>query len=83
MGRALSRRELDDYNARNFSGSEGLAEIYSVLGRKQEALQYLKAAYSRRADGVLGTQSNPAFNNLHEEPAFRRMLADIGLPPLR
>lgn len=59
-----------------------LAETYSVLGRKQEALQYLKAAYSHHADGVLDTESNPAFNNLHEEPAFRRLIADIGLPPL-
>jgi DNA-binding winged helix-turn-helix (wHTH) protein/tetratricopeptide (TPR) repeat protein len=59
-----------------------LAETYSVLGRKQEALQYLRAAYSQHADGVLDTESNPAFNTLHEEPAFLRMLADIGLPPL-
>jgi DNA-binding winged helix-turn-helix (wHTH) protein/Tfp pilus assembly protein PilF len=59
-----------------------LAETYSVLGRKPEALQYLKAAYSQHADGVPDTESNPAFNNLHEAPAFRRLLADIGLPPL-
>jgi len=59
-----------------------LAETYSVLGRKQEALQFLKAAYDQHVDGVFDMESNPAFNNLHEEPEFQRMLADIGLPPL-
>jgi hypothetical protein len=78
---ALRRQQTTRYDRGQFSPYY-LAETYSVLSRKQEALQYLKAAYSQHADGVLDTESNPAFNNLHEEPEFRRLLADIGLPPL-
>jgi DNA-binding winged helix-turn-helix (wHTH) protein/Tfp pilus assembly protein PilF len=59
-----------------------LSETYSVLGNKREALLYLKTAYDQHADGVSQMESNHAFDNLHHEPAFRQLLADVGLPPL-
>ena len=59
-----------------------LAETYSLMGNKQEALRYLKIAYDRHAEDVPGMATNHAFDNLHDEPAFRRMLAEVGLPPL-
>jgi len=27
-------------------------------------------------------ETDPAFHNLHNEPAFRQLVADVGLPPL-
>lgn len=59
-----------------------LATTYSILNNKQEALRYLRIAYDRRVDGVTQIGSDPAFDNLHDEPAFRKLLADVGLPPL-
>jgi len=78
---ALRLRQKALYDRGQFSPYY-LAETCSLQGRKQEALQYLKAAYGQHADGLLDTESNPAFNNLHEEPEFRRVLTDIGLPRL-
>jgi DNA-binding winged helix-turn-helix (wHTH) protein/Tfp pilus assembly protein PilF len=59
-----------------------LAETCAMQGRKQEALHYLKTAYDQHADGMSEMEDDRAFDNLHDEPAFRRMLAEVGLPPL-
>jgi hypothetical protein len=58
-----------------------LAVTCSLQGNKQEALRYLKIAYDQHDDSVPGMATQHAFDNLHNEPAFRRMLADVGLPP--
>ncbi len=57
-----------------------LAASYSVLGNKQEALGYLKIAYDQHSDGVVQMASMREFDHLHGEPAFQKMLADVGLP---
>lgn len=59
-----------------------LAATYSILGDKQAALRYLKIAYDQRVDGVVAIESDHSFDNLANEPAFGKMLADVGLPPL-
>jgi DNA-binding winged helix-turn-helix (wHTH) protein/Tfp pilus assembly protein PilF len=59
-----------------------LAGTYSILGNKQEALRYLKIASDEHADGVPDVAASHAFDNLHNEPAFRKMLAEVGLPPI-
>lgn len=78
---ALLRQQQELYDHGRFS-PYNLAETYSVMERKQEALQYLRAAYDLHADSVFSMEIDRAFDKLHDEPAFRRMLADIGLPPL-
>ncbi|MGB9236755.1 MAG: winged helix-turn-helix domain-containing protein [Terriglobales bacterium] len=59
-----------------------LAMTYSILDDKPEALHYLKIAYEQRVDGVIEIESDRTFDNLANEPAFRKILADAGLPPL-
>jgi DNA-binding winged helix-turn-helix (wHTH) protein/tetratricopeptide (TPR) repeat protein len=59
-----------------------LAQTCAMMGKKQEALQYLKIAYDQHVDGVSEMEAGHVFDKLHDEPAFRRMLADVGLPPL-
>ncbi len=74
---ALRLQQKTLYDHGHFS-PYNLAETYSVLARKQEALQYLKAAREQHADGVPEMESDPAFDNLHGEPGFLRMLARHG-----
>jgi hypothetical protein len=57
-----------------------LAETDSLLGNKQEALQYLKIAYDKHDDGMLRIESDPALNNLHDEPAYKNLVAVLGFP---
>src|ERR1700678_136021 len=59
-----------------------LAQTCAMMGKKREALQYLKIAYDQHVDGVSEMEAGHVFDTLHDEPAFRRMLADVGLPPL-
>ncbi len=59
-----------------------LAQTQSIMGNKAEALRYLRTAYDRRDEGIPQIESDPAFDSLQNEPAFRKLLADAGLPPL-
>jgi len=59
-----------------------LAATYSAMGKKQEALHYLKIAHEQRVDGVAQLESDHAFDKLADEPEFQKLLADLGLPPL-
>ena len=60
-----------------------LAVTYSIMDDKQEALRYLKKAYDQHVDGVAQLEADHAFDNLADEPEFRKMLAEVGLPPLK
>jgi DNA-binding winged helix-turn-helix (wHTH) protein/tetratricopeptide (TPR) repeat protein len=79
--KALLQHQLKLYE-RGLLSPFFVAETYSLLGNKQEALRYLKAAYDRHTDGIAQLETDPAFANLHDEPAFRQLVADVGLPPL-
>lgn len=59
-----------------------LAATYSVLGNKQDAMRYLRIAYDQHADGIAQMACEHEFDHLHDDPAFRKMVADVGLPPL-
>ena len=78
---SLRQQETKLYE-RGLSSPFLLAATCSLLGNKQEALRYLKIAYDQHDDEVPGMASQHAFDNLHNEPAFRRLLADVGLSPL-
>ena len=59
-----------------------LAKTYSIVGDKQEALHYLKIAIDQHVDGLPQIETDPAFDSLFSEPGFRKMLAEVGLPPV-
>jgi hypothetical protein len=68
--------------------STGQEPAYSVavtcalLGMKQEALDDLQSAYLKREPEFLRLRIDPLLSSLHDEPRFREMLAQIGMPPL-
>lgn len=57
-----------------------VAVTNSLLGNKQEALHYLKTAYDQHDELMMGIQCDPAFNNLHDDPGFRDLVAKLNLP---
>jgi hypothetical protein len=57
-----------------------VAETDSLLGNKQEALQYLKVAYDKHDDSMVRLESDPAFTNLTHEPAYQDLVAKLGFP---
>ena len=58
-----------------------VAETCALLGDKAAALQYLEAAYTKRADELTNILTDPAFRNMRGDPTFRQFVAKIGFPP--
>lgn len=81
MVETLFRKEKELYDRGAFSPYK-LAETCAMIGKKAEALQYIKIAYESRSDGVIDIEANFALQSLHNEPAFRQVIDKLGLPPL-
>jgi len=57
-----------------------VAQTCALLGNDGEALQYLRIAFERHDELLLGMENYPAFNRLHGDPGYRELLSRIGLP---
>ena len=81
MFETLRREQKKLYDQGALSPLE-LAHTCALMGNRAEALQYLRAAYDKHADGVFGMETEIAFDSLHDEAGFRELLDKVGLPPL-
>jgi tetratricopeptide (TPR) repeat protein len=54
-----------------------LATTYALLGRKQEAIEYLKVVYAQHDYLILISRFDPALGNLRDEPAYRDLVAHL------
>ncbi|HEY0704886.1 MAG TPA: tetratricopeptide repeat protein, partial [Candidatus Acidoferrales bacterium] len=59
-----------------------LAQTAALLGRKQEALDYLNDSYTKRDSEMVALRIDPLLASLHDEPGFRDLSARVGLPAL-
>jgi tetratricopeptide (TPR) repeat protein len=66
--------------ARHSLSATDLAETFAMLGNKSEALRYLKVAYDQRDGRLLFVGIYKEFNCLHNEPAYRDLIARMNLP---
>jgi DNA-binding winged helix-turn-helix (wHTH) protein/Tfp pilus assembly protein PilF len=57
-----------------------LAQTDSLLGNKQEALQYLKISVDRHDDFAAHIVGDWALNSLHAEPDYKDLVARLGFP---
>ena len=57
-----------------------LAQTYSELGEKQEALKYLREAYDKRDAAIVFMNSDRSFDGLRGDPSFRDLLARSSQP---
>jgi len=58
-----------------------LAQTASLLGNRQEALQYLSIAFDKHDENAVQFESDPAFNPLHDASAYKDLVARLALPP--
>jgi len=65
---------------RGLQSPYALAETDSLLGNKREALAYLQIAYDKHDEETVQLETNQAFDSLHNEPAYKELLARLGLP---
>jgi tetratricopeptide (TPR) repeat protein len=59
-----------------------LAQTYSQLGEKQEALKYLREAYDKRDAAIVFMKGDNAFDGLRDDPSFNDLLARASQPRL-
>src|SRR5271156_290873 len=59
-----------------------LAQTSALLGNKEPALEYLQNSYLKRDPDLTRLRIDPLMSTLHEEPRFREILAQVGLPAL-
>jgi len=59
-----------------------VARTYALLGRKQEALDDLQAAFREHEPALISMRIDVALVGLHDEARFREILTEVGLPPL-
>ena len=57
-----------------------LADTYSVLGEKDEAFEFLEAAYKERVSLLIFIGIRPAFDNIRSDRRYDDLLRRMGLP---
>lgn len=59
-----------------------LAVTSAQLGRQQDALRYLQAAYQEHDPTLLAIRVSQPLDSLRSEPVYRKLLFEIGFPPI-
>ncbi len=57
-----------------------LAQLSAVLGRRDEAVRYLREALDQRLPDLVFLKQDPYFNSLHSDPRYQALVKRIGLP---
>jgi len=57
-----------------------LARTCSLLGNRQEAIQYLEISYEQHDASLLAVEADPAFDSLRDEAAYRELMARMNFP---
>jgi Tfp pilus assembly protein PilF len=73
--------QQDLYEKGNFEAYE-LASTYCLLGNKKRALSLLQIAVERREAGDVAIRVDQNLQSLHDNPIFRRLVEQVGLPQL-
>jgi len=68
------------YYAQGLVSPMAVAQTCALLGNKDEALQYLKAAYDRHDELLVSVGAYPALDSLRDEPAYHNLLARMNFP---
>ena len=58
-----------------------VAETAALLRDKEDALQYLKLAYANHEENLIQIEDDISFNSLHDDAAYKELIAQLKLPP--
>jgi TolB-like protein/Tfp pilus assembly protein PilF len=71
--------ELIELSKRRYVSPYAVAVIYTGLGEKDSAFEWLEKAYADRT-ARLSELADPPFDNLRSDPRFRDLVLRVGLP---
>jgi len=58
-----------------------LAQTDAMLGNRNAVFQHLQASYDKHEEYIVNLKIDSAFNAFRDDPAYKDLLARIGLPP--
>jgi len=70
--------QLNDSRARRYVSAFEIALIYSALGRRNEALQWLEKAYTERSDMLIYLNVDPRLDSIRSDPRFADLARRVG-----
>jgi serine/threonine protein kinase/tetratricopeptide (TPR) repeat protein len=71
--------ELTEQSHRKYISPYLLALVYTGLGDKDQAFEWLEKAYSDRAVNLIWLNVEPIFDNLRSDPRFANLVRRVGL----
>ncbi len=57
----------------------GIALVYTALGEKDEALEWLEKSYEKHEESLCSMGIDPKFDPIRDEPRFKEIMKKIGL----
>ena len=57
-----------------------IAQLYALLGKKREAVDWLEKAYAARSGGMVRLKSDPFFDPLRSDPRFEAIMKRMNFP---
>jgi eukaryotic-like serine/threonine-protein kinase len=72
--------ELTTASSERFVSPYFIATVYSGLGDRDHAFEYLEKAFSQRSDWLTYLRLDPEMDNLRSDPRFTDLVRRIGLP---
>jgi tetratricopeptide (TPR) repeat protein len=77
----LLQAQMKSYDRGTISAFS-VAETCALSGKRAEAIQYLQEDFAKHDPAIIDIQIDHALMSLHDDPAFRAIVARIGLPTL-
>jgi TolB-like protein/Tfp pilus assembly protein PilF len=71
--------KMREESANGYVPPIALAAIYSGLGSKDEAFDWLNKAYNEHSSDIISLKMNPIFDRLHDDPRFDALVRKLGL----
>ena len=72
--------QLHELSKQRYVTPYGVARIYATLGKKEEALHWLEAAYHERAEWMVLLKVDPCLDDLRSDPRFQDLLRRMNFP---
>jgi len=73
------RMQRTTRHARGSAGAYAVAQVESLLGRREQALSHLQEACARHEPLVMAMRIDPTLANLRNEPRYQELLVQLGL----
>src|SRR5262249_28512265 len=73
-------QEAQGLSKNQYVSSFGIAAIYALLGKKDQAFEWLEKVYEEKSTVMEFLKVDPNLKTLHSDPRFADLVRRVGLP---